>query len=426
MAINLFPQQELDPLSQQVQTGIGGPIPGLPPILSQPGNAGGIMGALRGIGQKIRSVDPATWAMIAGGIGSARGGSPIGNVASGISQGLGQAQAFKSLKEKAQERQEARAERKFAGDELSKSITEALKNLDTDADGIVTPAEQERGNILRAALPIARLDPTRASQMVAEASNMLAPQEETSPIGQISPGQYDPASIDKFRQTGNFSDLKRYEPERLVTIAGVPHRLEPETGTLTPVSDIGSVAGNAATVAGATEEAKQEERRLGGLRTQLPKARSRVRMIKARREKVVLPSIDKALAMLDDQKYVVAGPGGLLSWVAGSPPKDFQELLRPIKSNIGFDQLQQLRADSPTGGAVGNVSDFENRELQAVLGSLEQTQSPTQLRETLSQIREMLTLSMNDLEEALQMDYGEILPKTSAKTEDGWSLETAD
>ena len=206
MAINLFPQQELDPLSQQIQTGIGGPIPGLPPILSQPGNGGGIMGALRGIGQKIRSVDPATWAMIAGGIGSARGGSPIGNVASGISQGLGQAQAFKSLKEKAQERQEARAERKFAGDELSKSITEALKNLDTDADGVVTAQEQERGNILRAALPIARLDPTRASEMVAEASNMLVPTEDTRPSNVREWEEYNALSPEDQKR---YLDMKR-------------------------------------------------------------------------------------------------------------------------------------------------------------------------------------------------------------------------
>ena len=38
-------------------------------------------------------------------------------------------------------------------------------------------------------------------------------------------------------------------------------------------------------------------------------------------------------------------------------------------SNIGFDQLQQMRMSSPTGGALGNVSDAQLRALQSVLGT---------------------------------------------------------
>ena len=48
--------------------------------------------------------------------------------------------------------------------------------------------------------------------------------------------------------------------------------------------------------------------------------------------------------------------------------------LTTIKSNIGFDKLQSMRDASPTGGALGQVSEFENRLLQAVFGSLEQAQ----------------------------------------------------
>ena len=48
--------------------------------------------------------------------------------------------------------------------------------------------------------------------------------------------------------------------------------------------------------------------------------------------------------------------------------------LETIKSNIGFDKLQAMRDASPTGGALGQVSEFENRLLQAVFGSLVQAQ----------------------------------------------------
>ena len=49
--------------------------------------------------------------------------------------------------------------------------------------------------------------------------------------------------------------------------------------------------------------------------------------------------------------------------------------LETIKANIGFDKLQRMREASPTGGALGAVSEFENRLLQSVFGSLEQAQN---------------------------------------------------
>ena len=64
-----------------------------------------------------------------------------------------------------------------------------------------------------------------------------------------------------------------------------------------------------------------------------------------------------------------------------------REKLDTIRANVGFLQLQEMRNNSPTGGALGQVSEFENKLLQSVKGSLDQYQSSEQLKANLEQIK---------------------------------------
>ena len=64
-----------------------------------------------------------------------------------------------------------------------------------------------------------------------------------------------------------------------------------------------------------------------------------------------------------------------MSGVPGTKAHDLSERLGTIKANIGFDRLQAMRDASPTGGALGQVSEFENKMLQATYGALTQSQS---------------------------------------------------
>jgi len=94
---------------------------------------------------------------------------------------------------------------------------------------------------------------------------------------------------------------------------------------------------------------------------------------------LVLEDIGRAMDIATESPMLTTGIGGLfLSKIAGTPAADLENLLVTIKSNIGFDRLQQMRQESKTGGALGNVSDKEVKTLQAVMGSLEQSQSDTQ------------------------------------------------
>ena len=52
-------------------------------------------------------------------------------------------------------------------------------------------------------------------------------------------------------------------------------------------------------------------------------------------------------------------------------PGEIDALLEPIKAKIGLQTINQMRQMSATGGALGNVSNFEVRMVQAALDALE-------------------------------------------------------
>jgi len=64
-----------------------------------------------------------------------------------------------------------------------------------------------------------------------------------------------------------------------------------------------------------------------------------------------------------------------------------RDKLTTIKANIGFDKLQQMRAASPTGGALGQVAVQELVALQSSLGSLNQWSDPDVLKANLQKIK---------------------------------------
>lgn len=69
---------------------------------------------------------------------------------------------------------------------------------------------------------------------------------------------------------------------------------------------------------------------------------------------------------------IVGEKGGVLK--AGSARATAEERIKTIKANIGFDRLNQMRQESPTGGALGNITEQELAFLQSVLGSIDLSQ----------------------------------------------------
>jgi hypothetical protein len=69
---------------------------------------------------------------------------------------------------------------------------------------------------------------------------------------------------------------------------------------------------------------------------------------------------------------------------------DVRNQLDTIKASVAFDTLQGMREASPTGGALGAVSDREMALLQAALGTLSQDSSPELLMRSLDTIEEIM------------------------------------
>lgn len=86
--------------------------------------------------------------------------------------------------------------------------------------------------------------------------------------------------------------------------------------------------------------------------------------------------------------FPVAGPvGSRLAQFSGTAAHDVKQAITTIAANISFDKLQQMREASPTGGALGAVTERELELLKNSAASLEQSQTPQQFRTNLGRVR---------------------------------------
>lgn len=75
------------------------------------------------------------------------------------------------------------------------------------------------------------------------------------------------------------------------------------------------------------------------------------------------------------------------AFTAGSPTMIFDGYLTVIKSNIGFDKLQKMRDESPTGGALGQVAILELLALQNSIAPLEPKIGDKEMLSSLKRIK---------------------------------------
>lgn len=203
----------------------------------------------------------------------------------------------------------------------------------------------------------------------------LSPAEVES-LG-LPPGAYQRGADGKISQIGgggvNVSIGGGPELGKLSTDHG--YILDPATGK--PVIDPATGLPTAAPIPGSPaardiSEAATKE----GARTQQA----------ANAASIVVQDIDKAIGQVSNW---TAGAGSALARIPGSGARDLQASLDTVRANIGFDRLQQMRESSPTGGALGGIAIQELEMLQAVLGSLDASQSPEQLRANLERLKQV-------------------------------------
>lgn len=111
---------------------------------------------------------------------------------------------------------------------------------------------------------------------------------------------------------------------------------------------------------------------------------------------IVTEAVDSALGVLDSSNFATGYAGTIgRDYLPSSSGNKLAKQLDIVKANLGFDKLQKMREASPTGGALGAVSERENTMLQSAMGNIDQFQDPKDLAKQLQKIR-TLYKSIND------------------------------
>ena len=117
---------------------------------------------------------------------------------------------------------------------------------------------------------------------------------------------------------------------------------------------------------------------------------------KAIQSSVVIEDIGRLTDAIKNDSFLDPASSSILAYIMENPligsgknRIDAVSLATTIKSSIGFDRLQQMREESPTGGALGQVSELELVTLQATLGSLDLNQSKENILYNLERLEEI-------------------------------------
>ena len=133
----------------------------------------------------------------------------------------------------------------------------------------------------------------------------------------------------------------------------------------------------------------------------------------------VINNVNKAI---DKAGFMTTGfIGDVMSKFRGTEAFDAGQIIDTIRANISFDTLQKMREASPTGGALGSVSERELAQLERVIGSLDQGQSEAQLVENLMAVRNHYQNWRNAVLEA-QTDPSVWMPRKETQTSDPLGL----
>lgn len=134
----------------------------------------------------------------------------------------------------------------------------------------------------------------------------------------------------------------------------------------------------------------------------------------AQRE-TLLGTIDSAMAKLSPWTTGVGGE--LLKHVPGSRAADLKEELQTVGSSLAFDRLQTMRDASPTGGALGQVTERELDMLMKAQSSLAQAQSLPQAWKHFREVRKHYMRVLESLDDDIarqQALYDEVAGASGA------------
>lgn len=193
---------------------------------------------------------------------------------------------------------------------------------------------------------------------------------------------------------------KKIEPVAVDGTGLTPARGVMEVGDTLRDKSTGQVVTNIGQNIAAGEQAKEEGKAFAKFKESFPKLQAGYQMYVNKSDRL-LATIDRAIGRIGSS---TAGFGALLSALPASEARALQGDLDTIRANVGFEELQAMRDASPTGGALGQVSEMENRLLQSVRAAIDQYQRGENLAQNLGIIRQSVKQLRQLKDEAYRSD----------------------
>jgi hypothetical protein len=209
-----------------------------------------------------------------------------------------------------------------------------------------------------------------------------------------------------------FLQIKRAQPNaKFVDTGPTVEVRDPITGQKVTEIDKGLTPQQEPEAIREAETVKADVKRKADIAKKLPKARSAMKGTKAKIS-LMKSKTQEARGLVGP---FTTGAGSLLANIPGTEAKRLQGVIETIKANLGFGELAEMRATSPTGGAVGQLSDKELKVLSAVKQALDQAQSSSDVIDALDMLDERLTGMEDRVVDAFNQDF---MGKESAPAED--------
>jgi predicted NBD/HSP70 family sugar kinase len=144
----------------------------------------------------------------------------------------------------------------------------------------------------------------------------------------------------------------------------------------------------------------------GKYQGELPQKAREARAIMAnidQKHKLVAQDIDHVMTLINQAQIPATGFwGDWLKNTGDTTASDVNLLLDTIRTHVGLDELQSLKA---SGSTLGQVTEAEHRLLQAALGNLNQRQSKEQFLRSLERLKTTLAERKQLRERAYQEQF---------------------
>jgi hypothetical protein len=176
-------------------------------------------------------------------------------------------------------------------------------------------------------------------------------------------------------------------PDTVVNVGG-------EAG---PQAEIGSIPQGFAAVPDPSSPAGYRMERIPGGPEDTSKSEAAAAEGSLQQSNIALDKIAQAKTIIDQSTWYNPATGfgaETAAGIGGTNAANYKAVTDTIEANIAFDALAQMREASPTGGALGAISERELTLLGATLASLAQSQSPEQARQHLDELEVIYTQIM--------------------------------